>query len=50
MMLECKEIQFDWKIVTRLIYHLFRLDININEKTLVIGYDTDKLDTSKHCD
>ena len=44
MMLECKKIIAFWKIVTRLMHHLFRLDININEKTLVFGYDIGKLD------
>ena len=39
MLLECTQIIVFWEIVTRLIYHLFGLDININEKTLVIGFD-----------
>ena len=44
MMLECKKIIVFCNIVTHLIFHLFGSDININEKTLVIGYCIGKLE------
>ena len=42
MMLECKDVTLFWKIVSPMIYHLFKLDIEINEEILVIGYEIDK--------
>ena len=42
MMLECKDVKLFWKIVSRIIYHLYKLDIEVNEKILVIGYKIDR--------
>ena len=38
MILECKEVRLFWKIISCMIYHLCGLDIDIDEKILIVGY------------
>ena len=41
MMLECKCVELFWKIVSRIIYPFCGLDMEINEKILLIGFEID---------
>ena len=41
-MLDCKNIKLFWKIISRIIYYVFDIEIHINEKNLLTGYDIDK--------
>ena len=38
-MLTCKHVRIFWKIIERLLYYLFKINVNIDEKLLIIGYD-----------
>ena len=39
ILLHCKESQTFWKIVTNLIYNLYKIEIKLNEEIMIIGYD-----------
>ena len=45
MMLDCKNIKLFWKIISRIIYYVYDIEIHINENILLTGYIEEKKNT-----